>query len=72
LTPPQCTLEELKARLKRVRELLDAAAPKFFHGEGMDKEERARISELLDFLIPQQLQPQYRKLVPDFYQWLEA
>ena len=72
LTPPQCTLEELKARLKRVRELLDAAAPKFFHGEAMDKEERVRISELLNFLIPQQLQPQCRELVPDFYQWLEA
>jgi hypothetical protein len=72
LTPPNCTLEEFKGRLGRLRVLVDAAAPKFFRGEAVSKEARGRILELLEQVIPEQLHEHYRALVPDFYTWLEA
>jgi len=72
LTPPACTLEEFKARHRALRELLDAAAPIFFRGESISKQERSTILDLLSFLVPGQLRPQYEALVPDFFYWLEA
>ena len=72
LTPPDCTLEVLKARLKHLGDLVGGVAPKFFRHEFEEKGVRTQILGLLDSSVPPELRTQYKELVPDFYMWLEA
>jgi hypothetical protein len=72
LPPVTRTLDELRAALKAIDALMDAAVPAFFAGQPGDPAARKALADALQAHLPQPLQPQYRALAPDFFAWLEA
>jgi hypothetical protein len=63
--------EELRQSLKTMEGMLESLTPRFFAGESGDAIERRNLGAMLAELLPKPLQPQYRALVPDFFEWLE-
>ena len=63
--------DELRQSLKTMEEKLEVLTPRFFAGEPGDAIERGSLASMLAELIPEPLQPQYRAMVPDFFEWLE-
>ena len=73
VTLPQITIsrQELRESLKTMEAKLDSLTPRFFAGEPGDPMERRSLGSMLAELLPKPLQPQYRALAPDFFEWLE-
>ena len=73
VTLPRVTIsrEELRQSLKTMEAMLENLTPRFFAGESGDAIERRNLGAMLEELLPKPLQPQYRALVPDFFDWLE-
>ncbi len=65
------TRDELRQSLKTMEEKLETLTPRFFAGEPGDAIERRSLASMLTELLPEPLQPQYRAIVPDFFEWLE-
>jgi hypothetical protein len=63
--------DELRQSLKTMEGLLETLTPRFFAGEAGDAIERRNLGAMLAEHLPKPLQPQYRALVPDFFDWLE-
>jgi hypothetical protein len=63
--------EELRQSLKTMEGKLESLTPHFFAGEPGDPMERGSLGSMLAELLPKPLQPQYRAVAPDFFEWLE-
>jgi hypothetical protein len=73
VTLPRITIsrDELRQSLKTMEGILESLTPRFFAGEPGDAMERRSLAAMLTEHLPKPLQPQYRALVPDFFNWLE-
>jgi hypothetical protein len=72
LPPLGGTVAELRAAIGKLETILDNHAPAFFLGEACDSSSRQELSQAIAAVLPHELQPQYRALVPDFWAWLKA
>jgi len=66
------TIDEMREDLAVLDRLMDGLVPAFFAGAAGELDRRRAVSETLSLVIPSQLTPRYRALVPDFFAWLEA
>lgn len=62
---------EQAAALEMIALLITGVVPAFFAGEPGEADVRAALLETLVADLPAPLLPQYRALVPDFFNWLE-
>jgi hypothetical protein len=68
----QASLAEYKAQLAEVEKQLETLAPLFFTGQLVEITIRQQFLKALLAYLPAPLHPQYRALVPDFFEWLAA
>jgi hypothetical protein len=69
--PTSRTLSAVTEGQKLLGELLTAAVPAFFGGESGDSDLRGDLAEVIGQVLPEELMPWYKALVPDFFDWLE-
>jgi hypothetical protein len=72
ILPGRYSKSEIQERRETVKDLMDAVVPDFFGDNPGNPSARKILLEALIVIIPEQLLEQYRYLVPDFFQWLDA
>lgn len=66
------SLADLQEDLRLLDQLMDQAVPPFFAGAQSDAVIRVDLLEVLTAQVTDAVAPWYRRLAPDFFQWLEG
>lgn len=72
LTPLSKSIGEIQAGFARLEQILEMLTPLYFRNEHADSAFRTAFVKTFESVISPVLIPQYRKLAPDFFAWLET